>query len=81
MGTTTEDAGKNRELRTAILNDPRVTQHFKVFKLETGETVTLGDIKASNHVRHCVNEMKRPLHGDPKGRLKMETNEVDLFFL
>ena len=53
----------------------RITQPFKVFKLEMGETLTLGDSRVSQHFRHCVNEMKRPLPGDPKGRMKMATKD------
>lgn len=69
-GTTVLDATKNKELRHAIISNPKVTQHFKEFRLETGETVTLGETRAGNHLRHCINEMKRPLPGDVNGRLK-----------
>lgn len=61
-GTTKEEAMVNREKREALVKDKRVMQHFCKYEVncEDGVGVVVLDYNhAINHVRHCLNSMKK----------------------
>ena len=61
-GTTKEQALCNREKREALVRDERVVKCFCEYTLETerGEGVVILDYNhAVDHVRHCLNSMKK----------------------
>lgn len=61
-GTTKEQALRNREKREALVRDERVKKLFCEYTLETesGKGVVLLDYNhAVDHVRHCLNSMKK----------------------
>lgn len=60
QGTTKEEALLNQQLRETIANDDSVKSHFSTFYLEDGSgKVVLDVIKAYEHVRHVLNDMRR----------------------
>ena len=59
-GTTKDDAIKNSALRDEIGRDPSVEKWLKVFIVKgNAGKVTLDQLKACDHVRHVLNEMRR----------------------
>ena len=60
QGTSKEDAQKNQLLREAIASDEGVKSTFGTFHLENGQgKVTLDILKAFEHVRHVLNDIRR----------------------
>ena len=60
QGTTKEEALLNQQLRETIANDDSVKRHFSTFYLEDGSgKVVLDVLKAYEHVRHVLNDMRR----------------------
>ena len=60
QGTTKEEALLNQQLRETITNDDSVKSHFSTFYLEDGSgRVVLDVLKAYEHVRHVLNDMRR----------------------
>ena len=60
QGTTKEEALLNQQLREMIANDDSVKSHFSTFYLEDGSgKVVLDAMKAYEHVRHVLNDMRR----------------------
>lgn len=61
-GTTKEEALLNRQKREELVKDKRVVQHFCHYKLEDKDgvgAVILDYNYAVDHVRHCLNSMKK----------------------
>ncbi len=62
-GTDSDAAMENRQLREAILDDKRVTQLYCKYKVELADggigVVVLDDQHAREHIRHCLNSMKK----------------------
>ena len=60
LGTSKEEALENQRLREVIANDDRVKNTFGTFFLENGQgKVTLDALKAYEHVRHVLNDLRR----------------------
>ena len=60
QGTTKEEASLNQKLRESIANDESVKSQFSTFYLEDGSgKVVLDALKAYDHVRHVLNDMRR----------------------
>ena len=57
-GTTAKQALANRKLRDTIVDDPSVKKLFHVYEFSEG-TVTLDHNHAYQHVRNCINSMKK----------------------
>ena len=59
-GTSKEEALLNRQKREALVQDKRVVQHFCRYKLDGDDGVVVLDYNhAVDHVRHCLNSMKK----------------------
>ena len=59
-GTSQEQAMVNRERREALVKDKRVVAHFCTYDLECEGGVVLLDYNhAVDHVRHCLNSVKK----------------------
>ena len=59
-GTSKEQAMVNRERREALVKDKRVVEHLCDYDLECEDGVVLLDYNyAVDHVRHCLNSMKK----------------------
>lgn len=60
QGMSKEEAQENQQLREAIASDERVKSTFGTFTLENGcGKVTLDAMKAYEHVRYVLNDMRR----------------------
>ncbi len=60
VGTTKQQAMMNSCIREEIAQDSSVIKWFNVFVIEEGKgKVVLDLIKAADHVRHVLNEMRR----------------------
>ena len=65
-GTTQEQAATNRRLRDSIVTSTEVQK-----LLEDGSKVVLDQVKASEHVRYVINDMKRSRHHIKDCKLKV----------
>ena len=64
QGTSKEEAQQNQLLREAVASDESVKGAFGTFYLENGQgKVTLDTLKAFEHVRHVLNDIRRA-HAD-----------------
>ena len=55
-----EEAQENQQLREAIASDEKVKSRFGTFILENGQgKVILDVVKAYEHVRYVLNDMRR----------------------
>ena len=59
-GTTKEDAILNMSLREEIVDSEEVKAFYRKYTLEDGSIVCLDSSMASEHVRQCINNLKRP---------------------
>lgn len=59
-GTTKEEAILNMSLREGIVNSEEVKSFYRKYTLEDGNIVCLDAALASEHVRQCINDLKRP---------------------
>ena len=47
-------------LREGIVNSEKVKAFYRKYTVEDGAVVTLDNALASEHVRQCINDLKRP---------------------
>ena len=69
QGTSKEEPQQNQLLREAVASDQSVKGAFGTFYLENGQgKVTLDTLKAFEHVRHVLNDIRRahPAEGASK---------------
>ena len=59
IGTTADQAHDNLVLREKVATHPDVVSLFNTYRLEDGAVVKLDRNTASNHVKACLNEMKK----------------------
>ena len=59
-GTSAEQAFENMLLRERIASHQDVEVYFHTYTLEDRARVKLDKNTASNHVKACINKMKRP---------------------
>ena len=78
QGTTKDEAMLNQKLRETIANDDSVKSQFSTFYLEDGSgKVVLDALKAYDHVRHVLNDMRRtPKQKENEEKSTSDTTEV-----
>ena len=77
QGTTKEEALLNQQLREMIANDDSVKSHFSTFYLEDGSGKVLDAVKAYEHVRHELNDMRRVQKPSVQGDDNQKENSDD----
>ncbi len=74
-GTDPDAAMQNRKLRETIIEDKRVTQLYCKYEVELADggigVVVLDAVHAREHIRHCLNSMKKFGTYKPR-KLKLE---------
>ena len=70
-GTTQEQAATNRRVRDSIMTSTEVQKLFGTCMLEDGSKVVLDQVKASEHVRYVINDMKRSRHHIKDSKLEV----------
>ena len=70
-GSSAKQALANRRLRDGIVTDPQVTKLFHVYTLDEG-TVAINHNRAYEHVRNCINTMKKAKTYMPSHSMKTE---------